>query len=86
MTAPDDADTFDEWRVTGEPGPVPGYPGVSFPPYRFVWSKYQGPDRDDPERAARQFIGTFRGREPWADGPYLWYRTVTHTTWKLIIL
>jgi len=81
-----DIEVFDEWRVTGEPGPLRDERGVdvgvSWPTYSFIWSKYQGPERDDPEGAARAFIAGIARGKGWADGPHLHRRTITRTPWQ----
>ena len=76
--------TFEEWRVTGDPGP-------SFPQYDFVFGsptrRAMGAD-EDPEAAARRFVEQIReaaaelGRGGWVDGPHLQHRTVTYTEWE----
>jgi hypothetical protein len=66
--------TYEEWRVTGEPGN--GYPA-----YDFTWSRRQTPDQD-PEKAARSFIELIADGIGWQDGPHLSRRTVTETEWE----
>ncbi|MBM0235944.1 hypothetical protein JNW88_00380 [Micromonospora sp. ATA32] len=68
--------TFEEWRVTGDPG-------GGYPPYEFTWSPMRNPHLGDPERGARGFLAAIEsvgGR--WADGPHLSRRTVTVTDWE----
>ena len=80
----DDIEVFDEWRVTGQPGPVSirGVVVSTFPSYTFIWSKYQGPESDDPEAAARSFVTRIAEHGDWTDGPHLHRRTVTRTGWE----
>lgn len=70
----DAAGTFEEWRVTGEPG-------HGYPTYDFVWSPIINPQLGDPREAALTFIEKIRLRDDWADGPRLSHRTVTITNW-----
>jgi hypothetical protein len=70
----DRAGSYEEWRVTGQPG-------GGYPPYEFVWSRRLRPAaEDDPEAAARRFIEVV-GPESWAGGPYLSRRTVVISDW-----
>lgn len=71
--------TYEEWRVTGDPGP--GY-GL----YSYTWSIRQGArlDSDDPEGAARRFTAMARSLMAWVDGPHLSHCTVTETEWQVI--
>lgn len=67
--------TFEEWRVTGEPG-------RGYPPYRFTWTAdadSYGSQCPDPESAARSFVEAVRD---WDNGPHLHRRTVTRTEWE----
>jgi hypothetical protein len=67
--------TYEEWRVTGDPG-------EGFPPYAFTWSPFRNPHLgDDPEASARGFVRLVRSHESWTDGPHLHKRTVTVTDW-----
>jgi hypothetical protein len=74
----DPAGTFEEWRITGDPGE--GYPG-----YHFVWSRRLQPHKDaDPEQSAREFVRRVRQawEMPWASGPHLSRRTVVIGEWE----
>jgi hypothetical protein len=64
--------TYEEWRVTGDPG-------EGFPPYTFTFSPIRGDD--DPEAAARKFVKLVFSHGRWPDGPHLHKRTVTVTDW-----
>lgn len=81
---PDDVEVFDEWRVTGEPGPFRHRGEIvgTFPSYTFIWSKYQGPDPNNPEGAAREFVARITERNDWTDGPHLDHRTITRGPWR----
>jgi len=69
-----DVGTFEEWRVTGDPG-------RGYPLYDFVFGsptrRAMGEDTD-PETAARDFLARTRD---WLHGPRLQSRTVTYTEW-----
>ena len=65
--------TYEEWRVTGNPG-------EGFPPYTFTFSPIRGDQ--DPEKSARGFVALVRDVSDWADGPHLHWRTVTVTDWQ----
>lgn len=67
--------TYEEWRVTGDPG-------EGFPPYTFTWSPYGYPATGDAEGEARGFVRMIREAwdTPWTDGPHLHKRTVTDWT------
>lgn len=66
--------TYEEWRVTGDPGP-------GFPPYAFTWSPVNSPN--GPEAAARGFLALLDTvHDAWRDGPHLHKRTVTVTDWE----
>jgi hypothetical protein len=69
--------SYEEWRVTGDPG-------QGFPPYEFTWSPARNPHLgDDPETGARGFIALLQAHhETWIDGPHLHKRTVTVTDWE----
>lgn len=70
-------ETFEEWRVTGDPG-------YGCTPYEFVWSPDRNPHLGDPEAAARAFVAAHE-RGPsvrWVDGPHLSHRAVTRTAWE----
>lgn len=68
--------TFEEWRVTGNPGP-------DHPPYDFTWSPMLNPHLGDPERSARGFVTAIESvGTPWVDGPHLMRRTVAVTDWE----
>jgi hypothetical protein len=69
----DQPGTYEEWRVTGEPGP--GYPS-----YAYTWSRRRQPDLVDPEGAARRFVAKMQ--PTWDDGPHLHRRTVTIREWR----
>lgn len=70
--------TYEEWRVTGDPGD-------GLPPYEFIHSPYGVARTEDPETAARNFVGLMRDHgKPWSDGPHLHKRTVTVTDWEAI--
>lgn len=69
-------ETFEEWRVTGQPRGLA--PGVR---YDFTWSPERNPHLGDAETAARHFVGIAHVT-PWADGPHLSKRTVTRTAWE----
>lgn len=65
--------TYEEWRVTGEPG-------EGYPPYEFTFSPVRG--ESDPEAKARGFVALIGSvGEVWAVGPHLHRRTVTVTEW-----
>jgi hypothetical protein len=68
------AGTFDEWRVTGDPGD-------GFPPYNFTWSPLRN-DLGDPETEARAFVALIHSHGRWPDGPHLHRRTMTVTDWE----
>lgn len=69
--------TYEEWRVTGEPG-------YGFPSYEFVWSDGRNSHLGDPEQAARQFVALIQQPDhtKWDEGPYLSRRTVTVSDWE----
>jgi hypothetical protein len=71
--------TYEEWRVTGDPG-------EDYPPYEFTWSPARNPHLGaDPERAARHHIALIESvGENWTDGPHLHKRTVTVTDWEAV--
>lgn len=70
----DEATTYEEWRVTGDPG-------EGYPPYQFTWSPVNG--HDDPEGSARGFLALLDSvHDLWRDGPHLHHRTVTATAWR----
>jgi hypothetical protein len=77
--------TYEEWRVTGEPGTIAGT-DVRYPSYDFTFGsaarRALGKDKD-PEAAARWFIAMIRdaNHREWEDGPRLHRRTVTVTDW-----
>jgi hypothetical protein len=70
--------TYDEWRVTGDPGGPYGL-------YEFVWDPAR---HENPEAEARGYMALLRdriaatGSRQWADGPHLHKRTVTVTDWQ----
>jgi hypothetical protein len=67
--------TYEEWRVTGEPG-------QGYRPYSFTWSPSTRPGLHDLEGEARGFIALLKDvGETWIDGPHLHKRTVTVTDW-----
>lgn len=68
------ATTYEEWRVTGDPG-------EGFPPYEFVWSPLRNPDHAT-EGEARGFVRLIESVGGWPDGPHLHKRTVTVTEWQ----
>jgi len=71
----DEAGTYEEWRVTGDPG-------QGYPPYDFTWSKRLNPHLGDPEHGAHRFAEMIRGTPPpWMDGPHLSRRTVVVGEW-----
>lgn len=65
--------TFEEWRVTGDPG-------GGFPLYEFTFSPMRADP--DPEAAARGLVALIAETGGWPDGPHLHSRTVTVTAWK----
>lgn len=66
--------SYEEWRVTGEPG-------QGFGPYKFTWSPKRGDEH--PEDKARNFVRVIeRSDDPWTDGPHLQHRTVVVTSWR----
>lgn len=67
-------DTFEEWRVTGQPN-------GTYAPYDFTWSADRGDT--DPESSARAFV-RLTAAHGWDDGPHLSRRTVTRTEWEAI--
>ena len=68
--------TYEEWRVTGEPG-------HGFPTYDFTYSLRSNPRGKDPEAAARAFMAHLNGVvDSWDDGPHLSHRTVTEGDWE----
>jgi hypothetical protein len=69
--ASEDSVTYEEWRVTGDPG-------NGYPPYDFVWSRRVNPQLGEPEAAARAFMA-----HPWNwdGGPTLSRRTVVVGPW-----
>lgn len=67
----DHATTYEEWRVTGQPG-------RGYPPYEFTWSTLRNPHLGEAEGAARAFMAQ---ELDWDDGPHLHRRTVTITEW-----
>jgi hypothetical protein len=68
--------TYEEWRVTGNPGD-------GYEPYRFTFSPQRGDA--DPETVACNFVRLIhKGDRPWTDGPHLHRRTVTVTDWEAI--
>lgn len=66
--------TFEEWRVTGDPGD-------GYPPYEFTWSPFRNPQLGEPEACARSFAALVDQHGRWPDGPHLEHRTVTVTEW-----
>jgi hypothetical protein len=66
------SETYEEWRVTGEPG-------YHYPTFDFVWSPRFNPSLGDAEQNARTFA---RHMEGWLDGPHLSHRTVTVGPWE----
>lgn len=73
------SETFDEWRVTGNPG-------HGYPLYDFTWSPDRNPHLGDPEAGARGFVEliTAHHADPWDAGPHLHHRRVTRTPWKKV--
>ncbi|GAB1642551.1 hypothetical protein [Krasilnikovia sp. MM14-A1259] len=69
--------TYEEWRVTGDPG-------AGFPKYDFTWSPERNPDLGDPETGARKFVALIASCGGWPDGPHLQRRTKTVTEWEAI--
>jgi hypothetical protein len=65
--------TFEEWRVTGDPG-------EGYPPYAFTFSPKRGDE--DPASAARGFMRLVVQHGRWPDGPHLHRRTVAMTDWE----
>lgn len=91
---PDGAELVDEWRVTGEPGPmvVNGHDFGAYPRYDFTW---RGDDPRWPgalaERHARDFVrnhlapaadGSGRLVSAWPEGPTLAHRQVIRLPWE----
>lgn len=62
--------TYEEWRVTGDPGD-------GYPPFTFTFSPIRGDE--DPEQSARGFVRLVNDVSDWTDGPHLHKRTVTVT-------
>lgn len=72
MSSTDEPGTYEEWRVTGDPGD-------GYRPYVCTW----GPsDCEDPELSARGFVSLIRSASSWPVGPHLHHRTVTLTAWE----
>ncbi len=72
------ADTYEEWRVTGKPG-------AGYPPYSFTWSRRLQPNAStEPEAAARAFLRMLADQHvpPWEDGPHMHRRTVVIGEWE----
>lgn len=68
--------TYEEWRITGDPG-------EGYSPYEFTWSPARNPHLgDDPEKGARGFVRLIESVGGWPDGPHLHKRTVTVTEWE----
>lgn len=68
--------TYEEWRVTGDPGDDDGSP------YEFVWSPARNTAFDGGEVEARRFMALIAEDGGWTDGPHLHKRTVTVTDWE----
>lgn len=68
--------TYEEWRVTGDPG-------GGFPLYEFTWSPMRNSHLGDPEAGARGFVALIESVGGWPEGPYLSHRTVTVTEWAV---
>jgi hypothetical protein len=71
------AETFEEWRVTGQP--ALGWNG-----YDFTWSPERNPHLGDPELAARSFVAAIAKEGGWESGPHLHRRRITRTAWEPI--
>lgn len=71
----DQAGSYEEWRVTGDPG-------GGFPPYNFVWSPFRNPGLGEGEAEARGFMKLIESHGGWPDGPHLHHRTLTVTEWE----
>lgn len=67
--------SYEEWRVTGDPG-------GGFPPESFTWSPVGPPAWEFPESEARNFMRLIESVGGWPDGPHLHRRTVTVTDWE----
>jgi hypothetical protein len=75
MSETTEPETFEEWRVTGQPD-------SHYPPYDFTLSPDANPHLGDPETQARRFIAVLQEvGAVWTDGPHLHSRTVTRTAW-----
>lgn len=73
----EESEKYEEWRVTG----IPDFVEI---PYDFTWSQKMNKGLGDPETQAKRFYKMVKDRNNWRDGPHLFKRTVTLSSWEAV--